>query len=94
MFKFIAFLFLIFLFLLTLMGFTIVRSIKQFFFGGNNNKQSHRQQQHRTSPRSDSNRSQSSFYADEENSIHPNDRPRCKVYGKDEGEYVDYEEVK
>lgn len=91
MFKFIAFLFLIFLLLLALMGFTVVRSIKQFLFGGNHGNPNH--QQCRSSARPEGNRSSSPETA-EESPLHSSSHPRHKVYGKDEGEYVDYEEVK
>jgi len=66
--------------LLSLLGFSVVRSFKEFFFGSPKSKQRAASQSRQ------SNRSKSS----------PN-RPKQsgkKIISADEGEYVDYEEVK
>lgn len=74
------------------MGFTVVRSIKQFLFGGNSSNQTH--QQHRNATGSNNGRNRSSFYSTDENAVNHDNRQHRKVYKNDEGEYVDYEEVK
>ncbi len=90
MFKFLLVIFFLFLFLIFLMGFSIVRGVKNFLFGGGDNytkKQTHHK---RTSNSSNSNSQRYSSSQYEDNTY----REKKKVYSRDEGEYVDYEEVK
>ena len=76
-------LFIIFLFgfiLLSLLGFSVLRSFKEFFFGSPKSKQraaSQNRQRNQT-----------------KNSTNSQKQSRKKVIAADEGEYVDYEEVK
>ncbi|RHJ90794.1 DUF4834 family protein [Parabacteroides bouchesdurhonensis] len=86
MFKFLFVIFFFFILLVFLMGFSILRTFKNIFFGsGSSNKATEQRR------RSNSNRTTASDrYSNDEN------RPqhRKKIFPKDEGEYVDYEEVK
>ena len=88
MFKFLFVMFFFFLLLVFLMGFSILRTLKNLLFGsGGNGKKS--EQRHRTNgPSFDahSNSSSCEEYASQNS--------RKKIFAKDEGEYVDYEEVK
>lgn len=80
------FLFVIFFFgfiLVSLLGFSVFRSFKSIFFGDpkdRNRKRTNSNQQPR-------NRTQNT-------TAQQNPPPRKKVFTEDEGEYVDYEEVK
>lgn len=91
MFKFIAFMFLMFLLLLTLMGFSIVRSFKRMLFGGGDSNKQRQQQRTNANTNRQSNRQQYASSRANESNVYQQHR---KVYGQDEGEYVDYEEVK
>ena len=84
MFKFLFILFFFFLLLLFLMGFSILRSFKRFFFGSGDDR-------HRSA-----NRHSSASHARKGRTVYeePNRPTRRKIFKKDEGEYVDYEEVK
>ncbi|MGM9758564.1 MAG: DUF4834 family protein [Parabacteroides sp.] len=82
MFKFLFILFFFFLLLLFLLGFSILRSFKQFLFGSSESK-------HRSSNRRSSSQSQRSRMTYQQTQPQ-----RRKIFHKDEGEYVDYEEVK
>jgi hypothetical protein len=79
MFKFLSVLFLFFLLLVSLLGFSVLRTFKAILFG-NPKKRTH---------------SHSSASAGRRR---PQDNPsqpsRRKVIPKEEGEYIDYEEVK
>ena len=83
MFKFLFVIFSVFILLLFLMGFSVFRVLKSLFFGSGNNERK-TQQQRRQSNRTSSNQQ----YTQQETS------QRKKIIEKDEGEYVDYEEVK
>jgi len=75
--------FMIFLFgfiLLSLLGFSVVRSFKEFFFGSPKSKQ------RAASQSKQNNQSKTSTNHQKQN--------RKKIISADEGEYVDYEEVK
>lgn len=88
MFKFLFVIFFLFILLVFLMGFSILRTFKNIFFGSGNSKkreEQHRQARHTTS-------SGPSYHANEETV--PRSSRRKKIFSKDEGEYVDYEEVK
>ena len=83
MFKFLFFMFFLFMLLLFLMGFSVLRSFKRFFFGESNRSESSRpQSSHRSSSRT------------EEETRRSRATQRKKIFTQDDGEYVDYEEVK
>ena len=76
-------LFVIFLFgfiLLSLLGFSVLRSFRDFFFGNPKSKQRTASQNRKNTQTKSSTKSQQ--------------QNRKKVIAADEGEYVDYEEVK
>ena len=70
--------------LVSLLGFSVIRSFKSFFFG--NPKDRNRK---RTNVNSNQQRSRS-----QNTTTQNNPPPRKKVFTEDEGEYVDYEEIK
>lgn len=84
MFKFLFFMFFLFMLLLFLMGFSVLRSFKRFFFGESNRSESSRPQ---SSHRPSSSRA-------EEETRRSRATQRKKIFTQDDGEYVDYEEVK
>ena len=82
LFKFFLIIFLIGFTLVSLLGFSVLRSFKELFFGSSKSRQrpsSQRRQNSNTRSSNSANRQQP---------------PRKKVIAADEGEYVDYEEVK
>ena len=81
MFKFLFFIFFLFLLLLFLMGFSVLRSFKRFFFGESDRSENSRPHNQRSSSRA----------AEETRS---RATQRKKIFTQDDGEYVDYEEVK
>ncbi len=83
MIKFIFTLAFLFFILMSLLGFSVVRMIKGIFGGGNSGQRS--QQRRQTTGRNTSSRQ-----------TPPNEyaASKKKIFTKDEGEYVDYEEVK
>lgn len=91
MFKFLFVIFFFFLLLLFLMGFSILRALKNIFFGSS--KQSKRSHSYTQTRNTTTSSHQDIHYAEESNADRPQ-RPRRKIFAKDEGEYVDYEEVK
>lgn len=95
--KFLFFFFFIFLILILSLGFSFFRGIKRMF-SGEGKQQARRQQRNTTYTNRGNSRDRrpyedNSSYAEETND-EPRFRPRRKVYGRNEGEYVDYEEVK
>ena len=86
MFKFLFVIFFFFILLLALMGFSVLRMFKNFLFGSGESEQKTKKR-HQTSHRSS--RSSSSYQ--EEPTVHVH---RKKLFKEDEGEYVEYEEVK
>lgn len=84
MFKFLFFIFFLFVFLLFLMGFSIFRTIKKVFFGGNDPRRESRG--HHAGPGRRPDRT------DEQRPTEG--RRKKKIFTKEDGEYVDYEEVK
>lgn len=101
MFKFIFFIFFFFVLLVLLMGFSVIRTIKRILFGSGNSRQTYQKQNRNTSSGRSANgnynqsRRPSSDYAEAEDYDETNLYKRHKkVFGKDEGEYVDYEEIK
>lgn len=85
MFKFIFVMFFFFLLLLFLLGFSVLRTFKNILFGKGSDANKNGQRRKATS----SNRQQSSHRAQQDQAT-----PRKKIIGDDEGEYVDYEEIK
>ena len=84
MFKFLFVIFFFFILLVFLMGFSILRTFKNIFFGSGNSTrkgEQRRQTNSNTTARDDDD--------DRTPYVH-----RKKIFAKDEGEYVDYEEVK
>lgn len=79
--------FFFFILLIFLMGFSVFRVFRNIFFGTdtNVNKNNNKRNQ---SDRYDYSQNTSS------NNKQPSSSSRKKIFGKDEGEYVDYEEVK
>lgn len=84
MFKIVLFIVLIFFMLFLLLGVSFLRGLKNLFFGGSNRDRQNRQRQY--------NEQQSDR---RQNRQQPNNSAsRKKIFTKDVGEYVDYEEVK
>ena len=82
MFKLLLVIFLFGFILVSLLGFSVLRSFKEFFFGSpksRNKQRSASQSRQNGSTKSSTNRQQKS---------------RKKVIASNEGEYVDYEEIK
>lgn len=71
--------------LVSLLGFSVIRSFKSFFFG--NPKDRNRKRTSVNSNQQQRNRPQNT-------TTQNSPPPRKKVFADDEGEYVDYEEVK
>ncbi|WP_251967916.1 DUF4834 family protein [Parabacteroides sp. AD58] len=103
MFKFLFFIVFLFFLLVFLLGFSLLRGLKRFLFGdgGNQRQQTYQrrttsQSQNQTYSSRSQNTSSSDSYvnAEEVDNDPPRYRRHRKVYGRDEGEYVDYEEVK
>lgn len=81
--------FFFFILLVFLMGFSILRTFKNILFGsGSSGKKGGQRRQTSSSSSSSSSRSSSA------NSAYEESMSRKKIFAKDEGEYVDYEEVK
>ena len=88
MFKFLFVMFFFFILLVFLMGFSILRTFKNILFGsGSRGKKG--EQRRQTSGDSSDARSNSSAREEYASQV-----SRKKIFAKDEGEYVDYEEVK
>ena len=92
MFKFLFVIFFFFILLVFLMGFSILRTFKNLFFGsGNSTPKGERHRQ--TNSNTSGHHSASATVRDDDDNrtsyVH-----RKKIFAKDEGEYVDYEEVK
>ncbi len=86
MLKFLFVLLLFFLILLSLLGFSVFRMIKNILFGKESSNTSKGRQRRRTTSSSRQQTNSSRTYQDT--------TPRKKIIGEDEGEYVDYEEIK
>lgn len=87
MFKFLFVMFFFFILLVFLMGFSILRTFKNILFGSSNSGRKGEGQRRQTS--SQSNNTQASQHEE-----YSNPASRKKIFTKEEGEYVDYEEVK
>lgn len=99
MFKFLFVLFFFFLLLLFLMGFSILRTFKTIFFGSGSSQKTPRGNTRPSSNRASGSHPHSTNTNSAEPTVETEDyqsppRPRQKIFSKDEGEYVDYEEVK
>lgn len=79
MFKILLFGVLFFFMMFLLLGVSFLRGLKNLFFGSSDNKRQSQQRQQQQ---------QSHRQQQQENTA------RKKIFAKDEGEYVDYEEVK
>lgn len=91
MFKFLFVIFFFFVLLVFLMGFSILRTIKNLFLGSGNSVR--RGERRRQTNRDTSGRRATA--RDDEGAADPSPYVhRRKIFAKDEGEYVDYEEVK
>ncbi len=91
--KFLFFFFFIFLLLIVMMGFSLIRGVKRMFGSKNSQQQQYRQPHSNAYTSRERQRNTQSSYAEEakhESRYHH----RKKIYAHDEGEYVDYEEVK
>ena len=86
MFKFLFVIFFFFILLVFLMGFSILRTFKNIFFGSGNST-------HKGEQRRQTNSSTTTTARDDDDDRTPYVH-RKKIFAKDEGEYVDYEEVK
>ncbi len=84
--KLVLFVFLFFILLVLLLGVSLIRSAKNIFFGGGSKHTGNREQTSRSEDKSASGHS--------ETRRSYGFRKRKKIIGKDEGEYVDYEEIK
>ena len=89
MFKFLFVMFFFFILLVFLMGFSILRTFKNMLFGSGSSSGKKGEQRRQTS--SYAGGQQSSHDTNEEDYETAN---RKKIFAKDEGEYVDFEEVK
>lgn len=87
MFKFLFVIFFFFLLLVFLMGFSILRTIKHVLFGSGTKTQQKRQSC-QTDNRSAGKQGQT-YVSDRQTAFN-----RKKIFTKEEGEYVDFEEVK
>ena len=76
--KFLFMSFLVFLFIVFVFGFSIVRFIFRLLFGSGNDRNTRQQQSSR----------------EQQNKTNYTEHNSPKVISKDEGEYVDYEEIK
>lgn len=84
MIRFIFFLASLFILLMFLMGFSVVRTFRSLFFGGGNKRKTQQYKQNR----------QNTSYRQQSRKEYTNLTPKKKIIPKDEGEYVDYEEIK
>ena len=92
MFKFLFVIFFFFILLVFLMGFSILRTFKNIFFGSGNSTRKG-EQRRQTNSNTSGHRSTTTTARDDDDDRTPYVH-RKKIFAKDEGEYVDYEEVK
>lgn len=76
---------LFFFMMFLLLGVSFLRGLKNLIFGSSNSRQQSRQRQQNQSQQSNR---QQQYQQQQDNAS------RKKIFAKDEGEYVDYEEVK
>lgn len=95
--KFLFLSFFIFLLFVVLMGFSLIRGAKRMF-GGGRDKQQQAYGQRRASTYANKDNQRNAKSSGQSSYAETNGEPRYshrkKVYAHDEGEYVDYEEVK
>ena len=84
--------FFFFILLVFLMGFSILRTFKNIFFGSGNSTRKG-EQRRQTNSNTSGHRSTTTTARDDDDDRTPYVH-RKKIFAKDEGEYVDYEEVK
>ena len=90
MFKFLFVMFFFFLLLVFLMGFSVLRTVKNILFGSGNKGKKSGGQRRQESDYSSGSRGHSASAGD----YNSRQASRKKIFAKEEGEYVDYEEVK
>lgn len=90
MFKFLFVMFFFFILLVFLMGFSILRTFKNMLFGSGSGNGKKGEQRRQTS----SNTGKQQRQARDEAQDNYAAADRKKIFAKDEGEYVDFEEVK
>lgn len=71
-------------FMMFLAGFSVFRTIRNIFFGGGTNQRNNNQRRNTTRSNTNQQRTQQDY----------NPSPKKKIFTKDEGEYIEYEEVK
>lgn len=91
MFKFLFVLFFFFILLVFLMGFSLLRTFRNILFGNGSARAKKEEQRRQTNNSHASSRPQGSRDCNDDGTTAS---PRKKIFAKDEGEYVDYEEVK
>ena len=91
MFKFLFVMFFMFLVLVFLMGFSFVRTLKEILFG--RGKKTTRKEQRRQTKRTSTTQQRQSPHSSA-NVRAEAIRSRKKLFTPDDGEYVDYEEIK
>lgn len=89
MLKFLAIAFLFFMLMLSLLGFSVIRMIKRTFFGGGGSNEKKGQQRRKASASSSEQQQKKQYHEESASNLQ-----RKKIFTKEEGEYVDYEEVK
>lgn len=89
MFKFLFVMFFFFILLVFLMGFSILRTFKNMLFGSGSSSGKKGEQRRQTSSYSGGQQQSHDTAGDDYASAN-----RKKIFAKDEGEYVDFEEVK
>lgn len=96
MFKFLFFTFILFILLLLLMGFSILRTMKNMLFGGGKRNNNRQQQRRATSQRRNVSSSHQGGYMSANDGYDKEERRgrHRKIFSKEDGEYVDFEEVK
>ena len=97
MFKFLFFIVFLFFLLVFLLGFSLLRGLKRFLFGeGGNQRQQRTTSQSQNQTYGSQKTSSTDSYANAEEVEDPprSWKRRRKIYSQNEGEYVDYEEVK
>ena len=88
MIKFLLVMFLLFILLVVLLGFSLIRSVRNIFFGSGDRKRTS------SGTASSGNGGREHRAAGHSSHGHWSVRRKKKIFGKDEGEYVDYEEIK
>lgn len=88
MIRFLFIVFALFFLLMFLMGFSVVRTFKGLFFGSGNKRNTQQRPGNRNTSSSNRQQQQQARQEQENASL------RKKIFNKDEGEYVDYEEIK